>query len=116
MSYVLAKSKDSAIHEAGECGGAVTSIFKYLLDEGIVDGVLALRPSDDIYDGVLLAKFIRDAFSDAVGATGDNYDFILKHMDSSYGLWIQCTMYEKTKPPIFAYLFNKVCFLRWKTV
>ena len=49
MSYVLAKSKDSAIHEAGECGGAVTSIFKYLLDEGIVDGVLALSPQDDVY-------------------------------------------------------------------
>ncbi len=52
MTYILAKSKDDAILEAGECGGAVTSIFKYLLDEGIVDGVLALRPVDDIYDGV----------------------------------------------------------------
>lgn len=52
MSYVLAKSKDSAILEAGECGGAVTSIFKYLLDEGIVDGVLAVRHGVDIYDGV----------------------------------------------------------------
>ena len=38
--------------DAGECGGAVTSIFKYLLDEGLVEGVLALRPGDDIYDGV----------------------------------------------------------------
>ena len=44
MSYILAKSKDGAILEAGECGGAVTSIFKYLLDEGLVDGVLAIRP------------------------------------------------------------------------
>ncbi len=52
MSYVLAKSKDEEIHKAGECGGAVTSIFKYLLDEGLVDGVLALRPCDDVYDGV----------------------------------------------------------------
>jgi formate dehydrogenase subunit beta len=52
MTYILAKSKDSEIHEAGECGGAVTSIFKYLLDEGIVDGVLAISPGDDLYDGV----------------------------------------------------------------
>ena len=52
MSYVLARSKNSDILEAGECGGAVTSIFKYLLDEGLVDGVLALSPGDDIYDGV----------------------------------------------------------------
>ena len=52
MSYILAKSKDDAIHEAGECGGAVTSIFKYLLDNDIVDGVLALRPEEDVYDGI----------------------------------------------------------------
>ena len=50
MSYVLAKSQNDDIHKAGECGGAVTSILKYLLDEGIVDGVLALSPQDDVYD------------------------------------------------------------------
>ena len=37
MSYVLAKSQNADIHGAGECGGAVTSILKYLLDEGLVD-------------------------------------------------------------------------------
>ncbi len=52
MSYVLAKSQNEGILKAGECGGAVTSIFKYLLDENIVDGVLALKPVDDVYDGV----------------------------------------------------------------
>ena len=52
MSYVLAKSQNDEILKAGECGGAVTSIFKYLLDEGIVDGVLALKPVDDVYDGI----------------------------------------------------------------
>lgn len=52
MDYVLAKSKNEDILKAGECGGAVTSIFKYLLDEGIVDGVLALKPYDDVYDGI----------------------------------------------------------------
>ena len=50
MSYVLAKSQNDDIHKAGECGGAVTSILKYLLDEGIVDGVLALSPQDDVDD------------------------------------------------------------------
>ncbi|WP_407415012.1 Coenzyme F420 hydrogenase/dehydrogenase, beta subunit C-terminal domain [Methanobrevibacter sp.] len=67
MSYILAKSKDSAIYEAGECGGAVTSIFKYLLDEGMVDGVLALRPGDDIYDGV--PTFITDC-EDLISTAG----------------------------------------------
>lgn len=52
MSYVLAKSRNDDILDAGECGGAVTSILKYLLDEGIVEGVLALSPHDDIYDAM----------------------------------------------------------------
>ena len=67
MSYILAKSKDGAILEAGECGGAVTSIFKYLLDEGLVDGVLAIRPGDDIYDGV--PTFITDS-EDLISTAG----------------------------------------------
>lgn len=52
MIYILAKSKNDEILKAGECGGAVTSIFKYLLDEKIVDGVLALKPVDDVYDAI----------------------------------------------------------------
>ena len=67
MSYVLAKSQNEDIHKAGECGGAVTSIFKYLLDEGLVDGVLAIKPGDDIYDGV--PTFITDS-EDLIGAAG----------------------------------------------
>ena len=59
MSYVLAKSQDADIHSAGECGGAVTSILKYLLDEGLVDGVLALSPQDDVYDA--MPVFITDS-------------------------------------------------------
>ena len=67
MSYVLAKSKNSDILEAGECGGAVTSIFKYLLDEGIVDGVLTISPQDDIYDGV--PTFVTDS-EDLINTAG----------------------------------------------
>ena len=67
MSYVLAKSQDDEIHKAGECGGAVTSIFKYLLDEGVVDGVLAIKPCDDVYDGV--PTFITDS-QDLLGTAG----------------------------------------------
>lgn len=59
MSYVLAKSQNEDIHKAGECGGAVTSILKYLLDEEIVDGVLAISPCDDVYDGI--PTFVTDS-------------------------------------------------------
>ncbi|MDD3257357.1 MAG: coenzyme F420 hydrogenase/dehydrogenase beta subunit N-terminal domain-containing protein, partial [Methanocorpusculum sp.] len=34
----------------GECGGAVTSILKYLLDNKIVDGVLTVQKGLDVFD------------------------------------------------------------------
>ena len=67
MSYVLAKSQNDEIHKAGECGGAVTSIFKYLLDEGLVDGVLAIKPCDDVYDGI--PTLVTDS-EDLIGTAG----------------------------------------------
>ena len=67
MSHVLAKSQNEDIFNAGECGGAVTSIFKYLLDEGKVDGVLALSPQDDVYDAT--PTFITDS-KDLINTAG----------------------------------------------
>ena len=67
MSHVLAKSQNEDIFNAGECGGAVTSIFKYLLDEGKVDGVLALSPKDDVYDAT--PTFIIDS-KDLINTAG----------------------------------------------
>lgn len=50
--YLLARSKNPKILEKGECGGAVSSIFQYLLDKEIVDGVLTLERGEDVYDGI----------------------------------------------------------------
>ncbi len=47
-----AKSSDAAIAEAGEYGGAVTALLKYLLKAGIVDAVLAVERGADLYDAV----------------------------------------------------------------
>lgn len=74
MSYVLAKSKDDDILSAGECGGAVTSILKYLLDEKLVDGVLTLRPFDDIYDAIPV--YVTD--SDDLISTAGSYHCALQ--------------------------------------
>jgi len=52
MKYILARATDDEIQSKGECGGAVTAIFKYMLDKEIVDGVLTLERGDDIYDGI----------------------------------------------------------------
>ena len=45
-------SPDEEIAKNGECGGAVTSILKFLLEEGIVDAVLAVEQGLDLYDAV----------------------------------------------------------------
>ena len=50
--FILAKSKANEITDSGACGGAVSSIFQYLLANEIVDGVLTLNKGVDVYDGV----------------------------------------------------------------
>jgi formate dehydrogenase subunit beta len=45
-------SPDEEIAESGECGGAVTALMKYLLEENVVDAVLAVKKGSDLYDGV----------------------------------------------------------------
>ena len=50
MCYAYSAIED--IKEKGEYGGVVTTIMKYLLEEGIVDGVVGVTQGHDIYDGV----------------------------------------------------------------
>lgn len=50
--YILAKGKSEEISSNGTCGGAVSAIFQYLLDQEIVEGVLTLIKGEDIYDGI----------------------------------------------------------------
>lgn len=57
--YLLARSKNEEVLENGECGGAVSSLFQYLLDKKLVDGVLTLTREIDIYDGI--PSFIEDS-------------------------------------------------------
>ncbi|MDL2271323.1 Coenzyme F420 hydrogenase/dehydrogenase, beta subunit C-terminal domain [Methanobrevibacter sp. OttesenSCG-928-I08] len=50
--FLEIKSNDSNICEFGECGGAVTSLLKYLLEEEIVDDVLTIQKQDSVYEGL----------------------------------------------------------------
>lgn len=50
MFYAL--SSDPITAQKGECGGALTAIMKFLLNEDIVDAVLAVKPGADLYDAV----------------------------------------------------------------
>ena len=57
--YLQVKSTDELTSLKGECGGAVTSILKYLLDSGTVEGVLNIAKGEDVYDGMPI--FITDS-------------------------------------------------------
>ena len=50
MFYGYSANED--IKAKGEYGGVVTTIMKYLLEENIVDGVVAVKEGFDIYDAV----------------------------------------------------------------
>lgn len=50
MFYVY--SEDKNIRNKGEYGGAITSLHKFLLEEGIVDAVIAVKNGSDLYDAV----------------------------------------------------------------
>jgi len=52
MKFLLVQSTDENILKHAECGGAVTSLFNYLLDKKLVDGVLTLKKGEDVYDGI----------------------------------------------------------------
>ncbi|MDD1670125.1 MAG: Coenzyme F420 hydrogenase/dehydrogenase, beta subunit C-terminal domain [Methanomicrobiales archaeon] len=43
-------SGDKAIQDKGECGGAVTTLLKYALENKIVDAVIAVKKGADLYD------------------------------------------------------------------
>jgi formate dehydrogenase subunit beta len=43
-------SGDKAIQDRGELGGAVTTLFKYALENKIVDAVFAIKKGKDLYD------------------------------------------------------------------
>lgn len=49
---VYAWTTDSSIAEKAECGGAVTALLKYALENKMVDAVLAVERGQDIYDAV----------------------------------------------------------------
>ncbi|WP_286681288.1 coenzyme F420 hydrogenase/dehydrogenase beta subunit N-terminal domain-containing protein, partial [Methanoculleus sp. DTU007] len=50
MVYAWTTSPELA--EVAECGGAVTGLLKYALENNIVDAVLAVKKGVDLYDAV----------------------------------------------------------------
>ena len=49
---VYAWTSDADIAKKAECGGAVTGLLKFALENKIVDAVLAVKKGADLYDAV----------------------------------------------------------------
>ena len=88
-------SANDEIANAGEYGGAVTTIMKYLLEEGIVDAVVAVEESWDLYDAkpILITKpedVIKSAGSLHCG-TLNLAKFVSKYLDGARDMKIAVT-------------------------
>jgi formate dehydrogenase subunit beta len=64
---IYAWTTDSGILEKAECGGAVTALLKYALENKMVDAVLAIKKGQDVYDAV--PTYITDP-KDLIGTAG----------------------------------------------
>ena len=90
-----AYSANDAIKEKGEYGGAVTTIMKYLLEEGIVDAVVAVEEAADLYDAkpILITEpedVIKSAGSLHCG-TLNLAKFVSKYLDGARDMKIAVT-------------------------
>jgi formate dehydrogenase subunit beta len=65
--YYLSSS-DEKLLKLGECGGALTTLMKFLLEKKIVDGVLAIKKGHDIYDAVPTLVCNPDELKDTAGS------------------------------------------------
>lgn len=90
-----AYSADSDIASKGEYGGVVTTIMKFLLEEGIVDAVVAVEEGADLYDAnpILIKKpedVIKSAGSLHCG-TLNLAKFVSKYLDGARDMKIAVT-------------------------
>ena len=93
MQYAYSAIED--IKEKGEYGGVVTTIMKYLLEEGIVDGIVGVTEGADIYDAVPIlvtdpADVIKTAGSIHCG-TLNIAKFVSKYLDGARDINIAVT-------------------------
>ena len=93
MYYAYSAIDD--IKQKGEYGGVVTTIMKYLLENNIVDGVVAVEEGVDIYDAVpcLITKsedVIKTAGSIHCG-TLNLAKFVYKYLDGCRDMKIAVT-------------------------
>ena len=87
---------DAAIEKKAECGGAVTGLLKYALENKIVDAVVAIKRGQDIYDAVpVLIKDPKELVNTAGSlhcGTLNTAKMVAKYLDGAKGMKIGMTV------------------------
>jgi coenzyme F420 hydrogenase subunit beta len=87
-SCVSARSTDKAILRRAQDGGIVTQLFKFALEEGIIDGAIVAGPSDEPWRP---RPFIATTVEELMMSSGTKYNIspqmsFIKEATRSYGL------------------------------
>jgi coenzyme F420 hydrogenase subunit beta len=87
-SCVSARSTDKAILKKAQDGGIVTQLFKFALEEGIIDGAIVAGPSDEPWRP---RPFIATTVEELMMSSGTKYNISpqmswIKEATRSYGL------------------------------
>ncbi len=92
------RTMDPEIAAKGECGGSITTLMKFLLEEEIVDAVLAVGKGADLYDAVPILINNPNEIIESAGSlhcgTLNIAKIIEKYLDGAYHIKIAVT----TKP------------------
>jgi len=85
---VSARSTDKAILRKAQDGGIVTQLFKFALEEGIIDGAIVAGPGDEPWKP---RPFVATTVEELMSAGGTKYNIspqvsLIKEATRSYGL------------------------------
>jgi coenzyme F420 hydrogenase subunit beta len=85
---VSARSTDKEILKKAQDGGIVTALFKYALEEGIIDGAIVSGPSDEPWRA---RPFVATTVAELMQSRGTRYNIspnvsFIKEATRSYGL------------------------------
>jgi formate dehydrogenase (coenzyme F420) beta subunit len=92
------KSINDDLSQKGECGGVVSSVIKYLLENKLIDAALVLKKGTDIYDAVPVLIDDPDELIDTAGSlhcgTINMAGIIVKYLNGAEDMKLAVT----TKP------------------
>ncbi|RUM34495.1 MAG: formate dehydrogenase [Archaeoglobus sp.] len=84
--FILAWAKDREIRKRGQCGGFVTAILKFMLEENIVDYALLVKKGSNLEYSIFLTsnpEDVVDCAGSVLWATPNIAKFIAEYLDTN---------------------------------